>query len=93
MNLTATDAKNRLGHVLESAQREPVFIDKSGRRHSVVISAARYAELLRAERGAPTSASMEERRERFNEQYKEWIDEQNRRVREHGVWNEEFRRW
>ena len=93
MNLTATDAKNRLGHVLESAQREPVFIDKSGRRHSVVISAVRYAELLRAEQGGPTSASMEERRERFNEQYKDWIDEQNRRVREHGVWNEEFRRW
>lgn len=93
MNLTATDAKNRLGYVLECAQREPVFIGKSGRQHSVVISAARYEELLRAERGVPTSTSMEERRERFNEQYKDWIDEQNRRVREHGVWNEEFRRW
>lgn len=93
MILTATDAKNRLGQVLESAQREPVFIDKSGRRHSVVISAARYDELLRAEQGASVDGSMEARRQRFNEQYKDWIDEQNRRVREQGVWNEEFRRW
>lgn len=93
MNLTATDAKNRLGQVLETAQREPVFIDKSGRRHSVVISAGRYEELLRAEQGGGQPASMEERRVRFNEQYKDWIEEQNRRVREQGVWNEEFRRW
>jgi len=89
MNLSATDAKNRLGQVLETAQREPVFIDKSGRRHSVVISATRYEELLRAEQGG----SMEARRKRFNEQYKDWIEEQNRRVHEQGVWNEEFRRW
>ena len=89
MNLTATDAKNRLGQVLEQAQSQPVFIDKSGRRHSVVISAARYDELLRAEAGG----SIEERRKRFNEQYKDWIDEQNQRVRTQGVWNEEFRRW
>ena len=93
MNLTATDAKNRLGHVLESAQREPVFIDKSGRRHSVVISAARYEELLRAEQGRSVDGSMEARRQRFNEQYKDWIEEQNRRVHEQGVWNTEFRRW
>ena len=93
MNLTATEAKNRLGHVLESAQREPVFIDKSGRRHSVVISAARYDELLRAEQGGSVDGSLEARRQRFNEQYKDWIDEQNRRVREQGVWNAEFRRW
>ena len=38
MNLTATEAKNRLGSVLERAQREPVLIEKSGRRHGIVIS-------------------------------------------------------
>lgn len=89
MNLTATDAKNRLGHVLESAQREPVFIDKSGRQHSVVISAARYEELLRAEQGM----SMEERRLRFNEKYKDWIDEQHRHFTKYGIFGEEFRPW
>ena len=89
MNLTATDAKNRLGHVLESAQREPVFIDKSGRRHSVVISAARYEELVRAEQGG----SMEARRERFNAQYKDWIELQNQFVAEYGVFGEEWRQW
>ena len=93
MELSATDAKNRLGQVLEQAQSQPVFIDKSGRRHSVVISAARYDELLRAEAGKPVAESLEARRKRFNERYKDWIDEQNQRVREHGVWNEEFRRW
>jgi prevent-host-death family protein len=89
MNVTATDAKNRLGQVLESAQREPVFIDKSGRRHSVVISAARYEELLRAEQGG----SMEARRKRFNEQYKDWIELQNQFVAEYGVFGEEWRQW
>lgn len=89
MNLTATEAKNRLGQVLESAQRGPVTIEKSGRRHSVVISAERYDELLRAEAGG----SIEERRRRFNEQYKDWIDWQNAQIEKHGLWNDEFRRW
>ena len=93
MNLTATDAKNRLGQVLETAQREPVFIDKSGRRHSVVISAARYEELLRAESGGSKPASMEERRQHFNEQYKDWIRLQNQFVAEYGVFGDEWRQW
>ena len=89
MDVTATEAKNRLGHVLEQAQREPVFIEKSGRRHSVVLSNERYEELLRAEAGE----SLAQRRRRFNEQHKEWIEEQNQRFAKHGLWNEEFRRW
>lgn len=93
MNLTATDAKNRLGQVLEAAQREPVFIDKSGRRHSVVISAARYEELLRAEQGGAVDGSIEARRQRFNEQYKDWIELQNQFVAEYGVFGEEWRQW
>lgn len=89
MNVTATDAKNRLGQVLESAQSAPVFIEKAGRRHSVVLSAARYDDLLRAEAGV----SMKERVKRFNAQYKEWIDEQNRLVETYGVFGEEWRPW
>ena len=93
MNLTATDAKNRLGQVLEQAQSQPVFIDKSGRRHSVVISAARYDELLRAEAHAAVQPTLEERQRRFGEQYKDWIEAQNRFVEEFGVFGEEWRQW
>jgi prevent-host-death family protein len=89
MNVTATEAKNRLGKVLEQAQTNPVFIEKAGRRHSVVISNERYEELLKAEAGGSLAA----RKRRFNEQYKDWIQEQNQRVAKHGLWNEEFRRW
>lgn len=31
MNVTATGAKNRFGQLLDHAQREPAFIEKSGR--------------------------------------------------------------
>ena len=89
MNVTATEAKNRLGQVLEHAQRAPVFIEKAGRRHSVVLSSARYEELLEAEAGR----SLKVRTREFNEKYKDWIAEQNERFDKHGLWNEEFRRW
>ena len=87
--MTATEAKNRLGQVLEHAQRAPVFIEKAGRRHSVVLSSARYDELLEAEAGR----SLKMRTREFNEKYKDWIAEQNERFDKHGLWNEEFRRW
>jgi prevent-host-death family protein len=89
MNVTATEAKNRLGHVLEQAQSQPVFIEKAGRPHSVVISSQRYAELLEIEAGVP----MAERKRRFKERYADWIAEQNERFEKTGLWNEEFRRW
>lgn len=43
--ITATDAKNRFGQVLEEAQREPVRVQKSGRDVAVIISAAEYERL------------------------------------------------
>ena len=89
MNVTATEAKNRLGQVLEQAQSKPVFIEKAGRPHSVVISSQRYAELLEVEAGVP----MAERKRRFKERYADCIAEQNERFEKNGLWNEEFRRW
>jgi len=89
MNVTATEAKNRLGQVLEQAQSKPVFIEKAGRPHSVVISSRRYAELLEVEAGVPMAG----RKRWFNERYKDWIAEQNERFEQNGLWNEEFRRW
>ncbi|VAW69745.1 hypothetical protein MNBD_GAMMA10-2092 [hydrothermal vent metagenome] len=45
MNVTATELKNRLGQYLETAQAEPVIVEKSGRASSVVLSKRRYDEL------------------------------------------------
>lgn len=91
LNVTATEAKNRLGQVLERSQREPVFIEKAGRPYSVVISSERYAQLLRAER--PAACGEGEPGREFYEKYKEWVDEQNQRFEAHGLWNEPFRTW
>jgi prevent-host-death family protein len=93
MDVTATEAKNRLGQMLDHCQREPVVIEKSGRRHSVLISAARFDALLAAEsRLAPPEAEPRTA-EAFYAKYKDWVDANNERVDRLGIWNEEFRRW
>jgi prevent-host-death family protein len=43
--ISATDAKNRFGEVLEMARAEPVHVQKNGRDVAVVISAAEYERL------------------------------------------------
>jgi prevent-host-death family protein len=88
MNVTATEAKNRLGQVLEQAQSKPVFIEKAGRRHSVVMSVAHYEALLKAGQTEPIRNAKQ-----FYKRYKEWVDEQNRHFDEHGLWNDELRTW
>jgi len=45
MDVSATEFKNRLGQYLETAQREPVMIRKSGRTTTVLLSQTRYQEL------------------------------------------------
>lgn len=44
--ITATDAKNRFGQVLEMAQAEPVRIQKNGRDVAIVLSPEQYAALV-----------------------------------------------
>jgi len=90
MEVTATEAKNRLGQMLEHAQREPVIIEKSGRRHSVLISAATYDALVAAQR--PAKKGRDPGRE-FYEKYKDWVDLQNDLVERYGIPGEEFRPW
>ncbi len=92
MEVTATEAKNRLGQVLEACQREPVIIEKSGRRHSVLLSISHYDALVaaaKATRSEPPPRTADE----FYGRYKDWVDEQNRHFEKHGIWNEEFRTW
>ena len=94
MQVTATDAKNRLGQMLEQCQREPVVIEKSGRRHSVLLSAAQYDALLAAQ-AAPKTPAKKARDPglAFYEEYKGWVDLQNELVEKYGIPGEEFRNW
>jgi len=92
MSLTATEAKNRFGQVLELAQRQPVHIDKAGRRHSVVMSAAHYDSLLAAAQ-SPVAVEHGEAGRRFYELYKDWVDLQNGLVDASGIPGEEYRTW
>jgi prevent-host-death family protein len=93
MEVTATEAKNRLGQMLEHCQREPVTIEKSGRRHSVLISAEKYDALVAAGQRASDDPPPPRTSEEFYARYKDWVDEQNRHFEQYGIWNEEFRTW
>jgi prevent-host-death family protein len=89
MQITATEAKNRFGHVCAQAKREPVFVEKGGRVDSVILSVEQF-EALKAVQSAQ---SMVERRKEFNEKYKDWIAEQNRHHHEHGLWCDGLVAW
>jgi prevent-host-death family protein len=91
MQITATEAKNRFGHMLDACQSNPVVIEKAGRRHGVLLSARRYDELM-AQLHAPAS-SAGQAGDRFYAQYKDWVDMINARVAEVGTPGEEFRLW
>jgi antitoxin Phd len=43
--ITATDAKNRLGAVLDDAQREPVVIQRQERDVAVILSMAEFERM------------------------------------------------
>ncbi|HVY52429.1 MAG TPA: type II toxin-antitoxin system Phd/YefM family antitoxin [Devosia sp.] len=49
--MTATDAKNRFGELLEMVHREPVRIQKNGRDVAVVVSAEDYRRLTEGASG------------------------------------------
>lgn len=48
-DISATDAKNRFGQVLEMARTEPVHVQKNGRDVAVVISPEEYRRFRQAE--------------------------------------------
>lgn len=49
-SVTALEAKNRFGEVMEAAQRQPVSITRNGRPSVVMISAESYARRQRMAR-------------------------------------------
>ena len=48
MIVTATNAKNRFGELLEAARTEPVHVQKNGRDVAVVLSPEEYQRLQAA---------------------------------------------
>ena len=53
--VAATEAKNRLGAILDDAQREPVIIQRQDRDVAVIVSMAEFDRL----RGANVAAFLE----------------------------------
>ncbi len=45
IRVSATDAKTRFGQYLETAQHEPVIVEKSGHDKVVILSKTRFDEL------------------------------------------------
>ena len=90
MHVTATEAKNRFGQICAQAKRAPVFVEKGGRVDSVILSAEQYEALNKA---AAPPQSLAQRRQEFNETYKDWIAAQHAMVEKYGVFGEEFRPW
>ena len=96
MSVTATQARSRFGQLLEQAQHGPVVIEKAGRRHSVLLSAAQYDELVAARpvpAEEPTVPNPSPEGRAFYEKYKEWVDMHNDLVEKHGLFGEEYRVW
>ena len=93
MEVTATEAKNRFGQMLDEAQRQPVFIGKSGRRRGVLLSSAHYHALLAAAGKLAEEEPLPKTAEAFYARYKEWVDEMNAQVEKSGLWNDELRIW
>lgn len=57
--ISATDAKNKFGEVLEMARKEPVTIQKNGRAAAVLIDAEQYDALLARAAGRGPNALIE----------------------------------
>jgi prevent-host-death family protein len=93
MQITATEAKNRFGQVLDACQRAPVTIEKAGRRHGVLLSAQQFDELMAQVQLPEPSAAAQTAGDRFYAQYKEWVDMMNEMVARSGIPCEEYRPW
>ena len=90
MHVSATEAKNKFGQMLDECQHRPVIIEKAGRRRGVLMSAAQYDQLVAK---PPQAAGAQTPGEKFYAEYKEWVDMQNEMVEKHGVFGEEYRVW
>jgi prevent-host-death family protein len=89
MSVTATEAKNRFGHICAQAKTAPVIVEKDGRPDSVILSYADYLDLTAAAR----AKTLTQRRKAFNEAHKEWLAEQHRDFEQNGLWCDGLVAW
>jgi prevent-host-death family protein len=54
-SMSARDAKDRFGLLLDTARAEPVVIEKHGRRVAVVLAVEEFERLKELENGKPKS--------------------------------------
>ena len=70
--ITATEAKNRFGELLDAVSKEPVFIQKNGREVAVLMSKADYdAQNADAAKKALVQQMHEESIHRYHDVYTE----------------------
>ena len=62
--ISATDAKNRFGELLEMARKEPVEVQKNGRTVGVMLSVEQYEKLVEAGTGGKVRPVVQELLER-----------------------------
>lgn len=89
MQVTATEAKNRFGHVCAQAKKAPVFVEKDGRVDSVILS----LEAFQALQAASQSQTLAQRQKEFDQNHAEWLAEQQQRFEQHGLWCDDLRTW
>lgn len=83
-SIAAKDAKTHFGALLDSAQREPVIIQKHGRAVAVVLSVQEYNEMKHAQqRAEPAVGETQTDRGQFTEDYslEELINELDNEVK------------
>ena len=90
MHVSATEAKNKVGQMLDECQHHPVIIEKAGRRRGVLMSAAQYDQLVAKPPPVPGAQTPGEK---FYAEYKEWVDMQNEMVEKHGLWCDGLVSW
>ena len=89
MYVTATQAKNRFGAICSHAKTAPVFVKKDGRIDTVIVSAQQFEALASASR----THTMTQRKKQFEQKHKAWIEEQNTRFEQNGLWCDDMRVW
>lgn len=87
MHISATHAKNRFGQMLDACQTEPVFIDKSGRPHGVLVSMQTYVNLQARGKASERPRALDVS-QAFYLEHKAWIDHHNTLFDTHGVWSD-----
>jgi prevent-host-death family protein len=89
MKVTATEAKNRFGHLSAQAKRGPVFVEKAGQLDTVIVSAEYYLAL----REQQDKVSRALRKKKFQSEFGGWIKAENEAFELRGIPGSDLRPW